>query len=106
LPTEVAKLNLINKLPVFLMTVARFNRCGRMTLGRLGHTPTLGQVQIRLNMIHGSIDQNKTSQHCWQRMSLHQNEDCSRLRCDMNLRFDVYESRLYELSRKYLHARI
>jgi hypothetical protein len=38
------KLNLINKTRVFLMTAARFNRCGRTTSGRLGHTPTLGRI--------------------------------------------------------------
>jgi hypothetical protein len=38
--------------------------------------------------------------------SLHQNNDCGHLRHDMDLRFDTYESRCQELSRKYLHARI
>jgi hypothetical protein len=37
-------------------------------------------------------------------MSRHQNDDCGRLRHDMDLRFDAYESRLQELSRKYFHA--
>jgi hypothetical protein len=36
--------------------------------------------------------------------SMHQNDDCGRLRHDMDLRFYAYKSRLYELSRKYLHA--
>jgi hypothetical protein len=35
---------------------------------------------------------------------LHQNNNCGRVRHDMDLRFDAYESRLQELSRKYLHA--
>jgi hypothetical protein len=38
------------------------------------------------------------------KMSLHQNNDCGRLQHDMDLRFDTYESRLQDLSRKYLHA--
>jgi hypothetical protein len=33
--------------------------------------------------------------------SLHQNDDCGRLRHDMDLRFDVYESRVQDLYRKY-----
>jgi hypothetical protein len=85
---------------------ARFYRCGRMTSGRLGHARTLGRVRIGLNMIHNPMDQNKVSQHRWQKSSLHQNDDCSRHRYYMDLGFDAYESRLQELSRKYLHARI
>jgi hypothetical protein len=91
------------------MMAARFYRCGRTTLGRttLGRpscAPTLGRVRIGLNMMHGPMGQNKVLQHCWQKRSLHQNNDCDRLRYDMDLRFDAYESRLQELSRKYLHA--
>jgi hypothetical protein len=52
-PAEVAKAKLINKTRVFLMTEARFYRCGRMTTRRRGHDPTLGCVQIGLNMIYG-----------------------------------------------------
>jgi hypothetical protein len=37
-------------------------------------------------------------------MSLHQNDDCNWLRYDMDLRFDPYEIRLHELSKKYLHT--
>jgi hypothetical protein len=88
------------------MTAARFYRCGRMTLGRLGHVLTLGSVRIRLNIIHDPIDQNKISQHRCQKRSLHQNDDCDQLRHDMDLRFDAYENRLQTLSRKYLHALI
>jgi hypothetical protein len=51
------KLNLINKTEVFLMTAARFYRCGRTTSERLGHAPTLGHVRIGLNMIHGPMGQ-------------------------------------------------
>jgi hypothetical protein len=36
--------------------------------------------------------------------SLNQNDDYGRLRHDMDLRFDAYESRFQVLSRKYLHA--
>jgi hypothetical protein len=39
------------------MMVARFYRCGRMTLGRLGRAQTLGCVRIGLNMIHGPMGQ-------------------------------------------------
>jgi hypothetical protein len=65
-PAEVAgaKSNQQNP-PVFLMTVARFYRCGRMALGRLGHAPTLGCIRIGLNMIHGPMTQNKVSEHRW-----------------------------------------
>jgi hypothetical protein len=47
---------------------------------------------------------NKVSQHRWQKRSLHQNDDYGRLRHDMDLRFDAYESRLQEISIKYFHA--
>jgi hypothetical protein len=86
------------------MMTAMFYRCGRMTSGRLGHAPTLGSIRIGLNMIHGPMGQTKVSQHHWQKRSLHQNDDCGRLRHDIDLRFDAYESRLLELSIKYLHA--
>jgi hypothetical protein len=56
-----------------------------MTSERLGRAPTLGRVRIGLNMIHDPMGQNKVSHN-------------------MGLRFDAYESRLQELSRKYLHA--
>jgi hypothetical protein len=75
------------------MTVARFYRCERMTSERLVHAPTLGCVRIVLNMIHGPMDQNKVSQHRWQKRSLHQNNDCGSLRHDMDFRFDAYEGR-------------
>jgi hypothetical protein len=75
-----------------------------MASGRLGHAPILGCVRIGLNVIHGPMGQNKVSQHRWQKMSLQQNDDCTRLRHDMDLKFDAYESTLQELSRKYLHA--
>jgi hypothetical protein len=75
-----------------------------MTSGRLGRAPTLEHVRIGLKVILGPMGQNKVSQHRWQKMSLHQNDDCSRLQHDMDLRFDAYECRLQELSRKYLHA--
>jgi hypothetical protein len=52
------------------MTAARFYRCGWLTSGRLGRAPTLGCVQIGLNMIHGPMGQNKVSQHRWQRKDL------------------------------------
>jgi hypothetical protein len=74
-----------------------------MTSERLGHAPTLGHIRIGLNMMHGPMGQNKVSQHRWQKRSLHKNDDCGRLRLDMDLRSDAYESRLQELSRKYLH---
>jgi hypothetical protein len=93
-----------SKTRVFLMTVARFYTCGRTTSGRLGHAPTLGIIRIGLNMTHEPMGQNKVSKHRWQKKSLHQNNDYGRLRHDMDLRFDAYESRLQELSRKYLHA--
>jgi hypothetical protein len=86
------------------MTAARFYRCERMTSGSLGHAPTLGHVRIGLNMIHNPMGQNNVSQHRWQKRSLHQNDDCGRLQHDIDLRFDAYESRLQELSKKYLHA--
>jgi hypothetical protein len=65
-----------------------------MTSGRLGHAPTLGHIRIGLNMMHGPMGQNKVSQHRWQKRSLHKNDDCGRLRHDMDLRSDAYESRL------------
>jgi hypothetical protein len=86
------------------MMAARFYRCGRMTSGRLGRAPTLGRIRTGLNMIHDLMGRNKVSQHRWQKRSLYQNIDCGRLRHDMGLRFDAYESRLQELPRKYLHA--
>jgi hypothetical protein len=86
------------------MTAARFYRCGRTTTGRLGHAPTLGCILIGLNMMHGAMDQNKVSQHCWQKRSLLQNNDCGRLRYDMDLRIEAYEGRLQELCRKYLYT--
>jgi hypothetical protein len=43
---------------VFLMMVARFYMCGRTTSGRLGCAPTVGRIQIGLNMIHGPMGQN------------------------------------------------
>jgi hypothetical protein len=70
-PAELAKLNLINKTQVLIITAARFNRHGRVTSGRPGHTPTLGCIRIRLNMIHGPMGHNKVSQHHWQKRSLH-----------------------------------
>jgi hypothetical protein len=68
-----------------LMTAARFYRCERMTSGRLGRDPTLGCIRFGLNMIHGPMGQNKVSYHRWQKRSLHQNDDCGRLRHDMDL---------------------
>jgi hypothetical protein len=68
-----------------IMMVASFYRCGRMTLGRLGHAPTLGHVRIGQNMMHGPMGQNKVSYHHWQKRSLHQNDDCGGLRHDMDL---------------------
>jgi hypothetical protein len=41
---EVSKAKSNQQTRVLLMTVARFYRCGRMDLGRLGHAPTLGRV--------------------------------------------------------------
>jgi hypothetical protein len=49
------------------MMAGRFYRCGRTTLGRLDRAPTLGRVQIGLNMIHGPMGKNKVSQHRWQK---------------------------------------
>jgi hypothetical protein len=54
---EVSKAKSNQQTRVLLMTVARFYRCGRMDLGRLGHAPTLGRVRIGLNMIHGPMSQ-------------------------------------------------
>jgi hypothetical protein len=76
------------------MMAARFYQCGRTTSGKLGRAPTLGCIRIGLNMIHGPMGQNKVSQHRWQKMSLHQNDDCGRLQYDMDLRFHAYECRL------------
>jgi hypothetical protein len=84
--------------------VARFYRCGRTTSGRLGRAPTLGCVRIGLNMIHDPMGQNRCHNTIGRKRSLHQNNDCGRLQHDMGLRFDAYESRLDDLSRKYLHA--
>jgi hypothetical protein len=38
-----------------------------MTSGKLGHAPTLGCIQIGLNMIHSPMGQNNVSQHRWQK---------------------------------------
>jgi hypothetical protein len=86
------------------MTATRFYRCGRTTSGRLGRAPNLGRVKITLNMIHGPMGENKVSQHRWQKWSLHQYDDCGRLRHDIDMSFEAYESRLQELSRKYFHT--
>jgi hypothetical protein len=85
------------------MTATRFYRCGRTISARLGHTPTLGRVRIGLNMIHDPMGQRCRST-VGRKRSLHQNNDCARLQYDIDLRFDAYESRLQEFSRKYLHA--
>jgi hypothetical protein len=87
------------------MMVARFKRCGRTTPGRLGRPPTLGCVRIGLNMIHGPMGQNYgVAAYESRKWSLYQNDDCGQIRHDMDLRFDAYDSRLQELSRKYLYA--
>jgi hypothetical protein len=54
---EVAKAKYNQQNMKFLMTVDRFYRCGRTISGRLGRAPTLGRVQIGLNMIHGPMGQ-------------------------------------------------
>jgi hypothetical protein len=83
------------------MTAARFYWCGRTTSGRLGRAPTLGRIQIGRNMIHGPMGQKFGVAPPLAEKTLHQNDDCGRLRHDMNLRFDVYESRVQDLYRKY-----
>jgi hypothetical protein len=88
------------------MTAARFYRCGRTTSRRLGRAPTLGRVRIGLNMIHTQWARIRCRSTVGRKRSLHQNNDCGRLRHNMDLRFDAYESRLQELSIKYLHASI
>jgi hypothetical protein len=55
---EVAKAKSNQQTLSVLMTAARFSRCGRTTSGRLGRAPSLGHVQIGLNMIHGPMGQN------------------------------------------------
>jgi hypothetical protein len=44
---------------------------------------------------------NKMRRTIGSKRSLHQNDDCSRLQHDMDLRFHAYHCRLQELSRKY-----
>jgi hypothetical protein len=69
------------------------------------YAPTLGRVRIGLNMIHGPMGHKiRCRSTVGRKRSLHQNNDCGWLRHDMDFRFDDYESRLEELSRKYLHV--
>jgi hypothetical protein len=101
LPAEVVRAKSNEQNPSVSNDDGSVYRCGRMASGRLGSAPTLGPVRIGLNMIHNPMGQNKVLA---KKRSLHQNNDCSWLRHDMDLSFYAYESRLYELSRKYLHA--
>jgi hypothetical protein len=70
----------------------------------LGRAPTLGCVRIGLNMIHCPMGQNKVSQYRWQKKVSAPIMILVGFDMIWTFRFDAYESRLHELSRKYLHA--
>jgi hypothetical protein len=45
------------------MVAKGYKEVGEQPQGRWDHVPTLGHVQIGLNLIHGPLGQNRVTQH-------------------------------------------
>ena len=68
--------------------------------GCWGRALTVGRVPSGPNLKHGPWAQNKVTQHFDRKRSAYENNDWVQLRIDMDVRPDLFESRLDTLSTK------